>query len=108
MDASKTLYVSVFANNQVQKWLPAASNGTIVAGRSNGAPGGGLSALNGPFGIAVDSSGGIYVADAWNNRIVLWRNGSTSGRIVAGTGKKTREECIVYNSLRSLHRMDVF
>ena len=88
VDASNTLYISEFANNRVQKWLRNASNGTTVSGRSNGISGSGLSYLNGPFGIAVDFEGGIYVADASNNRIVHWANGSSSGTLVAGTGEK--------------------
>ena len=103
VDASNTLYISSFGHNQVQKWPPAASNGTVVAGRSDGASGNGLSALNGPFGIAIDSSGGVYVADAWNNRVVLWRNGSSVGTIVGGTGKETRENCVVQHMYRSCH-----
>jgi hypothetical protein len=67
---SNMLYISDYANNQVQKWLPDALNGTIAAGRSDGISGSGLSELNGPFEIVVDSNSGIYIADAWNNRIV--------------------------------------
>ncbi len=89
IDSSNTLYISDFGNNQIQKWLPGASNGTVVAGRSDGNSGSGLSELDGPFEIVVDSNSGIYVADAWNNRIVYWSNDSSSGIIVAGTGRKS-------------------
>ena len=102
VDVSNTLHISDFGNNQVQqKWLPAASIGTIVAGRSDSLAGSGLSELSSPFGIFGDSSGGVYVTDAWNDRIVLWRNESSVGTIVEGTGKKTRENCVVQHMYRS-------
>ena len=95
VDASQALYISEFGNSRVQKWLWGATNGTTVAGRVDGISGSGLSELDGPFDIAIDSSGGVYVADAWNNRIVYWSNGSSVGTMVAGTGKRTEHTCFV-------------
>ncbi|CAF0814447.1 unnamed protein product [Adineta steineri] len=86
VDSTNTLYISDFGNNRVQKWLPGASNGTTVAGQSSGTSGSGLSDLYRPFQVAVDLNGGIFVADAWNNRVVYWSNGSYSGILIAGDG----------------------
>ncbi|CAF4350795.1 unnamed protein product, partial [Adineta steineri] len=36
--------------------------------------------------IFVDSSQNLYVADTYNNRVMFWANGSSSGTIVAGNG----------------------
>jgi NHL repeat len=100
VNAVKTLYIRDFANNLVWQWLWTTSNATILAGNSNGAFGSGLSALNGPFGITLDSSGGVYVADARNNRVVLWRNGSSVGTMIAGTGKETPDNCVAQHMFK--------
>ena len=98
VDTSKTLYISDFGNNRVQKFLAGATNGTTVAGNFNGTSGSDLSALDSPYGIAIDSSHGVYVADASNNRIVYWGNGSSVGRMVAGTGEKIAQKCSAQSS----------
>lgn len=85
---SNELYVSARDSHRVQKWLSGAGNGTTVAGKSNGTSGSGLSELNKPTGIAVDSNSSLFVADLLNHRVVRWNSGATSGILVAGTGKK--------------------
>jgi sugar lactone lactonase YvrE len=37
-----------------------------------------------PHGLCVDDEQTIYIADYGNNRIMAWKNGATSGQIVAG------------------------
>jgi len=54
----------------------------------------GLSELSGPFGIVVDQTSTIYVADCNNNRIMRWFKGATEGSIVVGnngTGKRPHQ-----------------
>lgn len=70
VDPSKTLYISDFGNHRIQKFLAGASNGTTVAGSFNGTAGSGLSELNGSYGISIDSSAGVFVADSRNDRVV--------------------------------------
>ena len=66
--------VYVVSGNQIEQFNPATGTITTVAG--NGAAGflgdGGTSTsaeLSGPSGVAVDSVGNLYIADAGNNLI---------------------------------------
>ncbi len=88
MDSSNTLYIADNNNNRIQKWLNGASTGTTVAGQATGIPGTSSSFLQNPSGIAVDSSGNVYVTDTSNQRIQFWLNGASSGTTIGGTGKK--------------------
>ncbi len=74
LDASGNLYVADTANAVVRK--VAANTGMITTVAGNGVYGytgdGGLAPqarLNGPYGVAVDSAGNLFVADTWNNAI---------------------------------------
>ena len=69
-------------NNRVQEWAPGATSGVTVAG-GNG-QGSAANQLYLPVGVAVDSSGNVYVADTWNHRVQEWAPGATSGVTVAG------------------------
>jgi hypothetical protein len=87
VDQWNNLYVCDSKNSRVQRWLPGSTNGTTVAGRQDGTAGSSLSALNEPFDLSVDDSGGVYIADTSNHRVVYWSNGSPIGRLVAGNGE---------------------
>jgi sugar lactone lactonase YvrE len=91
VDSSGNLYIADAVNNVIRK----VSNGTITtfAGGGtlvypNGVGDGGPATggyLSGPYGVAVDSAGNVYIADTFNNRV---RKVST-GKIIttiAGTG----------------------
>jgi len=99
VDSSGTVYVADSGNNRIRKITPADRIEdrvvSTLAGSTEGfADGTGTTAqFNYPFGVAVDSSGTVYVADAINNRIrkitpagvVSTLAGSTEGH-VDGTG----------------------
>jgi YVTN family beta-propeller protein len=90
IDASNNLYVDDDFACVIWKITPAAVV-SIAAGVLNtcGYNGDGIAAttadLNSPYGVAVDKSGNLYIADFLNNRV---REVSTAGTIstVAGTG----------------------
>jgi sugar lactone lactonase YvrE len=74
VDAAGNLYIADTLNNRIRE--VTASNGIINTVAGNGTEGfsgdGGLAInaeLNYPSGVAVDGSGNIYIADAYNNRI---------------------------------------
>ena len=93
VDSSGNLYLSDAGNNRVRKVDAVTRKITTVAGSgAHGAGGDGAAAtlaqLNTPYGLAVDGSGNIYIADGRNHRI---RKVDTSGitwtiSTVAGSG----------------------
>jgi sugar lactone lactonase YvrE len=84
----KSLYVSDPGNGRIIKFpagSTSATSGTTVAG-GNGL-GTALNQLSTPEGLSVDSVGNLFVADAYNYRVLKFPAGSTSstyGSIVAG------------------------
>ena len=71
-DAVGNLYVCDFDNCTIRKITPAGQVTTLAgkAGAVGGADGGGSSAsFNGPFGIARDAAGNLYIADSGNDTI---------------------------------------
>jgi trimeric autotransporter adhesin len=86
-DADGNLYIADYGNNRVRK----VANGVITTVAGNGLAGysgdGGpaaVAALRAPEGLAVDSTGNLYIADRMNARIRRVSNGVIS--TVAGTG----------------------
>ena len=71
MDSAGNLYVADFNNNEIREVTPAGVVTTVAGSPTAGdANGSGTSAsFNGPAGIAIDTSGNLYVADYFNNEI---------------------------------------
>ena len=72
MDGSGNVYVADTGNNTIRKITPAGVVSTLagMAGSSGSADGTGSAArFYYPFGVAVDGSGNVYVADTYNNTI---------------------------------------
>ncbi|WP_206105479.1 InlB B-repeat-containing protein [Paenibacillus thalictri] len=89
IDSSGNLYISDSQNNRIRKVDVTGTISTVAGAGGAGYSGdGGIATaaqLNVPNGVAVDSSGNLYIADSRNLRI---RRVDSSGTIstVAGTG----------------------
>lgn len=72
VDASGNVYVADYGNDTIRRISPAGVATTLagLAGSSGSADGTGSEArFNSPYGVAVDGSGNVYVADTYNNTI---------------------------------------
>ncbi|MCF6228044.1 MAG: hypothetical protein L3J82_05155, partial [Planctomycetes bacterium] len=72
VDSSGTVYVADRNNHTIRKITAAGVVTTLagMAGSLGSADGAGAAArFNFPGGVAVDSSGNVYVADSWNDTI---------------------------------------
>src|SRR5689334_14465330 len=89
VDSSGNIYISEFVNNVIRKVTTAGIISTIAGGGQNDPGDGGPATqakIGTGFGIAVDGSGNVLIAEALQNRI---RKIDTSGVIttIAGTGQ---------------------
>jgi hypothetical protein len=91
VDASGDLFIADRGNNVIREVIQ--TTGSIITVAGNGTPGysgdGGAAAaaqLNSPHGVAVDSSGNLFIADSGNN--VIREVVQATGNIItlAGTG----------------------
>lgn len=95
IDAQGTLYVSDIGNNRVLGYSAPLTNG-MAATRVFGQGGsfttatpnnGGVSAnsMSNPYGVALDTTGNLYVADAANHRVLIFNaplNDTTADRVI--------------------------
>ncbi len=71
-DGSGSLYVADLNNQRIRKVVISTGTVTTLAGNGTGAFVDGTAttaSFNGPFGVAIDGAGYLYVADQYNNRI---------------------------------------
>ncbi|PNV75250.1 hypothetical protein BES34_009565 [Leptospira inadai serovar Lyme] len=92
VDSNGGLYATDFANSRVLYFPSGSLTATRVYGQpdftSGGPNNGGITAssLNKPKGIALDSQGGLYVSDKFNDRVLYYPPGSTTPTRVYGQG----------------------
>jgi sugar lactone lactonase YvrE len=86
IDTNDNLYCTFRFAHRVMKFSVDSSttDATVVAG--TGGEGSGSNELHSPWGIFVDTSFNLYVADSENDRIQLFRPGQLKGKTVAGNG----------------------
>ncbi|CAF4250535.1 unnamed protein product, partial [Rotaria sordida] len=72
------------AKSNIHKNISWEQNGFTVTG--NNGVGNRINQLSDPFGISIDHDQTIYVVDGENYRIMGWKLGVTSGKIVADNG----------------------
>ena len=93
VDSSKNLYFSDYGNNVI-RMISAGTNiistiaGTGIAGYSGDGGAATAAMLSNPFGVFVDNTGYIYVADSGNFRVRRFTLGGTISTI-AGDGAAT-------------------
>jgi len=99
IDSTGNLYIADYNNHRIRKITPAgvvttfAGSGTAGSGNGTGTS----ASFNGPNGVALDSAGNVYIADALNHRIrkitpagvVTTLAGSTAG-VTNATGTNAR------------------
>jgi sugar lactone lactonase YvrE len=88
VDASGNIYIADTNNQRIRKVTVSTGKITTVAGGGTGGDGGAATSagLDFPYGVAVDASGNIYIADYYHQRIrkVTVSTGKIS--TVAGNG----------------------
>jgi sugar lactone lactonase YvrE len=96
IDTSNNIYIADKGNNRIRKVISSTSIISTIAGTGNTASNGEVNAadniaatsgiLYGPAGIAVDSSGNLYIGDFNNHRIRKVTSSTSIISTIAGTG----------------------
>jgi sugar lactone lactonase YvrE/PKD repeat protein len=89
MDGSGNLYIADTRNNRIRMVNTSGIISTVAGGGTGGLGDGGAATnaeLNYPIGVALDSSGNLYIADCYNNLIRMVNKSTGFINTVAGNG----------------------
>jgi sugar lactone lactonase YvrE len=89
LDSNGNLYVADLQNSRVLYYPAGSTTATRVYGQGGNFTTGSAGpvtadSLNNPYGVAVDSGGGVYIADWNNSRVLYYSAGSTTASRVYG------------------------
>ena len=70
VDGVGNIYIADRGNSRIQRWAAYDSIGVTIVGNVNGSLGTNLTQINQPSALTIDNNGGLFVADARNNRIL--------------------------------------
>jgi sugar lactone lactonase YvrE len=101
-----SLLVSDTNNNRIQKFAPGETRGTTAFGSMFCKPGEGLSELNAPAGICVNSKDEVFVADKGNKRVIRFRPGSKEGEVILDANKVKSPYGLCFDSKGFLYVSD--
>ena len=103
VDSSGDLYVADSGNNRVLEYTTPLTSGTtadLVLGQADFVQAIAETTANtmcGPYGVAVDSSGNLYVADETNNRVLEYNaplsSGANAQTVFGQGGSFTASDC---------------
>jgi len=80
------MFIVDSGNHRIQKYLRNATNGSTIAGMSNGAGGTNLYSLAWPSHVIVDPNENLCITDRVNHRLLSWKYNASVGKIITGTG----------------------
>ena len=94
---SNSLIISNSDVNTVVRWVIGESSWTLLAGGSDGLPGNTSTRLNGPRSLKLDPMGNLYIADALNHHIQMFRSGQTNGTTILGSTGRSGNNATLFN-----------
>ena len=92
VDASGNLFIADTDNNRIREVVKATGNIITIAGNGtagysgDNGPATSATARTSPYGVAVDASGNVFIADTGNNRVREVVKATGIIVTVAGTG----------------------
>ncbi len=105
VDGSGNLFIADSANNRIRKVSTSGIITTVAGNGANGFSGDGGNAtsaqLNSPYGVAVDGSGNMYVADNGNNAVRLLTPTNQSV-LISAVVDSANETAVPFRRARSL------